>query len=101
MGIFARESVHRAHIRTRGDHPFNVKVLEKKIPTSLMTREFSRILYIRKIFVVGNDGNGERDALKIVFPLRETKNDSKELTVINIIVALGEGECFREVGTRM
>ena len=51
--------------------------------------------------MVGNDGNGERGALKIVFPLRESKNDGKEFMVINIIVVLGEGECFREVGTRM
>ena len=101
LGIFARESIHGAHMRSRGDHPFNVKVLEKKSPMSLAVREFSRILYIKKIFVVGNDGNGERGALKIVFPLRESKNDGKEFMVINIIVVLGEGECFREVGTRM
>ena len=51
--------------------------------------------------MVGNDGNGKRGALKIVFSLRESKNDGKELVVVNIIVAFSEGECFREVGTRM
>ena len=101
MGIFVRESVCRAHTRTWGDHPFNVKVLEKKGTMSLMTREFLRILYIQKIFVVGNDGNGEKGALKIVFSLRKSENDDKEFVVVNIIVALGEGECFREVGTRI
>ena len=96
-----RKSICRTHTRTWGDHPFNVKVLEKKSPTSLTTREFTRVLYIRKIFVVGNDGNGERGALKIVFPLRESKNDCKKFTVVNIIVAFGEEECFREVSTGM
>ena len=101
MGIFVRESVRRAHTRTRGDHPFNVKVLEKESPTSLTVGEFTRVLYIRKIFVVGNNGNGERGALKIIFPLKKSKNDCKEFTVVNIIVAFSEGEHFREVSTRM
>ena len=101
MGILARESTCGAHTRTWGDHPFNVKVLEKESPMSLMMGEFTRVLYIRKIFVVSNDGNRERGALKIVFPLRESKNDCKEFVVINIIVAFGEGECFREVSTKM
>ena len=78
-----------------------MKVLEKESPMSLMMGEFTRVLYIRKIFVVSNDGNRERGALKIVFPLRESKNDCKEFVVINIIVAFSEGECFREVSTRM
>ena len=70
LGIFARKSICRTHARTRGDYPFNVKVLEKESPMSLMMGEFTRVLYIRKIFVVSNDGNRERGALKIVFPLR-------------------------------
>ena len=43
LGIFARESIRGAHTRTQGDHPFNVKVLEKKSPTSLTTGEFTRV----------------------------------------------------------
>ena len=101
MGIFARESICKAHTRTQGDHLFNVKVLEKESPSSLMMEEFTRVLYIRKIFVVGNDENRERGALKIMFPLRESKNDYKEFAVVNIIVAFGEGECFRKISTRM
>ena len=46
LGIFVRECVHRSHTRAWGDHPFNVKVLEKKSPASLTMREFLRILYI-------------------------------------------------------
>ena len=97
MGIFARESVCGAHMRTQDDHPFNMKVLEKESPTSLTVEEFMRVLYIRKIFVVSNNGNGERGALKIMFPLKKSKNNCKEFVVINIIVAFGEEECFREV----
>ena len=101
LGIFARESVCRAHTRTQDDHPFNVKVLEKESPMSLTTGEFTRVFYMRKIFVVGNNGNGKRGALKIMFPLRKSKNNCKEFMVVNIIVAFGEGERFREVSTRI
>ena len=62
LGILARESICRAYARTQDDHPFNVKVLEKESPMSLMIGKFMKVLYIRKIFVVGNDGNGERSA---------------------------------------
>ena len=62
LGIFARESVCGAHMRTWDDYPLNVRVFEKESPTSLTTGEFTRVFYIRKIFVVGNDGNGERGA---------------------------------------
>ena len=42
--IFARKSICRAHLRTWGDNPFNVEVLEKERPASLTTREFARVL---------------------------------------------------------
>ena len=41
--ILSRESVHRSHLCSRGHLPDNVKILEKERPTSLTTREFSRI----------------------------------------------------------
>ena len=42
--IFVRKSVCRAHLRTWGDNPFNVEVLEKERSASLTMREFVRIL---------------------------------------------------------
>ena len=42
--IFARKSICRAHLRTWGDNPFDMEVLEKEGPVSLMTREFVRVL---------------------------------------------------------
>ena len=101
LGILARESTCGAHTRTWGDHPFNVKVLEKESPTSLTMGEFTRVFYIRKIFVVGNNRNRERGALKIMFPLRKSKNECEEFVVVDIIVAFSEGECFKEVSIRI
>ena len=54
-----------------------------------------------EIFMIGDDGDGKRSSLKIVFPLRESKDGHKQFLVINIIVSFGEGECFGEVGTGM
>ena len=101
LDILVRECVCGAHVRTQGDHPFNVKVLEKESPASLMTGEFTRVFYIRKIFVVSNNGNREGGALKIMFSLRKSKNDCEEFAVIDIIVSFSKGEHFREVSTRM
>ena len=42
--ILARKSVCKAHLRTWGDDPFNVEVLKKEGPVSLMMREFARVL---------------------------------------------------------
>ena len=63
--------------------------------------EFTRVFYIRKIFVVGNNRNRERGALKIMFPLRKSKNECEEFVVVDIIVAFSEGECFKEVSIRI
>ena len=42
--ILARKSVCRAHLRTWGDDPFDMEILEKERPASLTTRKFARVL---------------------------------------------------------
>ena len=51
--------------------------------------------------MIGDDGDGKRSSLEVVFPLGESKDDHKQFSVINIVVSFGERECFGEVGTEM
>ena len=51
--------------------------------------------------MIGDDGDGKRSSLEVVFPLGESKDDCKQFTVVNIIILFGEGERFGEVGTGM
>ena len=51
--------------------------------------------------MISDDGDRVRGSLKIVLPFREGKDDSKEFSVINVVVVLSKGESLREVGTGM
>ena len=51
--------------------------------------------------MIGDDGDRMRGALEVMLPFREGEDDSKEFSVINVIVALSEREGFREVGIGM
>ena len=51
--------------------------------------------------MIGDDGDGKRSSLEVVFPLSESKDDRKQFSVVNIVVLFGKGECFEEVGTGM
>ena len=67
----------------------------------LLVRKFTGVFDVGEIFVIGDDGDGKRSSLEIVFPLGESKDDHKQFSVVNIIVSFSEGECFGEVGTGM
>ena len=64
-------------------------------------REFVRVLDIREVFVVSDDGNGVWSALEILFPFREDEDNSKEFPVIDVRVAFSWGEHLGEVSTRI
>ena len=57
------ESISGSHVSPRGDLPDEIKVLKKEGPASLSTREFTRVLEIGKILVVGEDRDGVRSSL--------------------------------------
>ena len=75
LGIFAREGISRAHLSARSDNPFNMEVLQEEGPSCLSTREFSGVFDVGEIFVIGDDGDGKRSSLEVVFPLSEGKDD--------------------------
>ena len=60
-----------------------------------------RVLDIKKVLVISDNGDRVRGALEIMLPFGEGEDDSKEFSVINIVVVLSEGEDSREVGTGM
>ena len=51
--------------------------------------------------MISDDGDKVRGSLKIVLPFREGEDDSKEFSVVNVVVVLSEREGLRKVGTGM
>ena len=47
---------------------------------------------VGKVFVVGEDLHGEREAMEVMAPGLQGTNDSKEFAIIDIIVMLSRGE---------
>jgi len=56
---------------------------------------------VGEVFVVGKDLNWERRAVKVVSPGFKGTDDSKEFTIINIIVSFCLRERLGKVGTRV
>ena len=48
--------------------------------------------------MIGEDRDGVRSSLQVLFPLNKGKDDGKELLIIYVIVAFGRGEGLGEVG---
>ena len=53
--ILAKESVGRSHASARGDCPNDIKVLKKKGPASLSSREFARVFEVGQVFMISED----------------------------------------------
>ena len=51
--------------------------------------------------MISDDRDRVRGSLKIVLPFREGKDDSKEFSVINVVVVLSKREGLGEIGTGM
>ena len=51
--------------------------------------------------MVGDDGNGVGHSLNVLMPFGKGKNDCKEFSVINVIVAFGGEKGTRTICTRM
>ena len=45
--VFVEKSIGGTHLRTGSDDPFNIEIVEEERPTSLLVREFLRILDVR------------------------------------------------------
>ena len=60
-----------------------------------------RILYIRQIFVVSDDGYWVLSSLEVLSPFFQGKYDRQEFSVIDVIVLLSDGESAGEVGARV
>ena len=47
--------------------------------------------------MVGEDGDGMRSSLQVLFPFDEGEDDSEELPIIYVVVSFCGGESFGEV----
>ena len=92
-----RESISRSHVSSRGDFPDKIKVLKKKGPASLLSREFVRVFEIGQVLMISEDRDRVRSPLQVLFPLSKSEDNSKELPIIDVVVALGQREGLGKV----
>ena len=58
-----RECISRSHVSSRGDLPDDIKVLKKKGPASLSSREFARVFEVRQVLMISEDRDRVRSPL--------------------------------------
>ena len=51
--------------------------------------------------MIGEDRDGVRSSLQVLFPLYKGEDNGEELSIIYVVVVLGQGEGFRKIGTRV
>ena len=84
---------------SRGDFPDEIKILKKKGPASLPSREFARVFEIGQVLVIGEDRDRVRSPLQVLFPLSKSEDNSKKLLIIYVIVSFGRREGLGKVST--
>ena len=97
--ILSRKGISRSHLCSWGNLPDNVKILEKEGPASLATREFVWILEVGQVLMISEDRDRMWGALQVLFPFAQSKDDSKKLLIIDVIVAFRCREGLGEVCT--
>ena len=60
-----------------------------------------RLSEVREVLVVGEDLDRERGAMEVVAPSFQGANDSKKLTVVDVVIPFRGGERLGKVGTGM
>ena len=74
-----------------------VKVSKVKQSPGLMVVEVLSLMEVYQVFVVGEDLHRKRGSVEIISPGFQGANDSKEFTVIDVIVMFYENERLGEV----
>ena len=83
------ESISRSHVSPWGNLPDKIKVLKKERPVGLSSGEFARVFEIREVPVIGEDGDGVRSPLQVLFPFHKSKDNGEEFSIVNVVVAFG------------
>ena len=94
----AREGIGTSKKFTRDVDHFQVKVSKVDEPARLAAIERLGLVEIGKVLVVSEDLHWEGGAMKIVAPGFQGTDNSKEFSVVDIVVPLSRGEGLREVG---
>ena len=97
----AREGIGTSKKFTRDMDHFQVNVSKVDEPACLVAIERLGLVEIGKVLVVSEDLHREGGAMKIVAPGFQGADNSKEFSVVDIVVPLGGGEGLREVGARL
>ena len=79
------------------DH-FEVKVGEVNEPTGLLVVKVLGGMEVGEVFVVGEDLNGKWKSMEVMLPGLQSSDDSKEFSVVDVVVSFHRGEQLGEVG---
>ena len=82
------------------DH-FQVEVSEVDEPLGLLTIEGLGRAKVGEVFVISEDLYGEWEPVEVVSPGFQGTNDSKEFSVVDVIVPFCRREILEEIGTRV
>ena len=93
-----RKSIRGREETTRDMDHFEIKISQVEKPVGMFMVEILRLVEVGQVFMVGENLNWERGALKIVVPGVKTMDDSKEFSVVDVIVSFSGGERLGEVG---
>ena len=65
----------------------------------LSVGEFTGVLNIGQVLVVGDDGDRVRCSLNILSPFRKGKDNSEEFAIVDVVIPFSREEGTRKVGT--
>ena len=87
-----RQGIWSTEILARYVFECEVKLREVKQPSSLATIQIMRLAEVSQVFVVHKDPDRSGGTEKVVAPSIQGSHDSKQLLVIDVIVAFSRAE---------
>ena len=90
--IFSRECVCRSHIDSSFHSPFDVIFLQEQPPLSLLASEILGLFEIFQILVVCDYNHQVFSSGEVVLPFLQSLNNSKEFSIIDVVVLFHQGE---------
>ena len=78
-----------------------IKIMEKHHPACLTSRQLLGLAEVHKIFVVSEESYWVTCALEVMAPMIQSMDNSKEFTIIDIVISFSCSERLREICTGM
>ena len=96
-----RQGIRSCKLRFRNMGEMQVEVHEIKEPSSLMMVQALGGTEEGKVFMIGENLDGEWRTMEVMMPSFEGTNNREEFMIINIIVAFRQRKRLRQIGARV